>query len=131
MITGAHTIVLCDNAEAARAFFRDVLGMRSVDAGAGWLIFELPPGEVAFHPGAPGSHELYLMCDDAERTVRELQEKGVEFTAPISDQGWGLLTRLKVPGAGELALYQPKHPSPLFPTPPPGEGREGPAATGT
>jgi catechol 2,3-dioxygenase-like lactoylglutathione lyase family enzyme len=116
MITAAHATIYAEEAEAARAFFSDVLGFRSVDAGDGWLIFALPPAEAAFHP-APGpdvgKHEFFLMCDDIQRTVNDLQNKGVEFVAPISDEGWGLLTRLRIPGAGEIGVYQPKHPSPV------------------
>jgi catechol 2,3-dioxygenase-like lactoylglutathione lyase family enzyme len=117
VIAGAHTIVYADDAEAARSFFRDVLGFDAVDAGDGWLIFALPPGELAVHPvdGSPpsGSHELFFMCRNVERTVEDLTSRGVEFTAPVSDEGWGLLTRFKVPGAGEIGLYEPRHPSPL------------------
>lgn len=114
MITGAHAIIFTPDAEGVRAFFRDVLGFSSVDAGEGWLIFALPPAELAAHPSAGESrHELYLMCDDIEATVAELQEKGVEFARPVTDEGFGLITALKLPGGGELALYQPKHPSPL------------------
>jgi len=117
MITGIHAIVFTKDAEAARAFFRDVLGLESVDAGGGWLIFALPPAEIAAHPSdEPGRHELYLMCDDIEAAVEELAGKGVEVAGPVSDQGWGLVTALKLPGGGELGLYEPRHPSPLFPT---------------
>jgi catechol 2,3-dioxygenase-like lactoylglutathione lyase family enzyme len=113
MITGAHAIVYSSDADADRAFFRDVLGFPSVDAGGGWLIFALPPAELAAHPAdAGGRHELYLMCDEIESTVAELQAKGVEFTAPVSDEGFGLLTSLKLPGGGELGLYEPRHPIP-------------------
>lgn len=113
MITGAHAIVYSRDADADRAFFRDVLGFPSVDAGGGWLIFALPPAELAAHPAdAGGRHELYLMCDEIESTVAELQAKGVEFTAPVSDQRFGLLTSLKLPGGGELGLYEPRHPIP-------------------
>ena len=114
------------DAGADRAFFRDVLGLASVDAGGGWLIFALPPAELGIHPteeeSRPGSdvlkghHQLYLMCDDVQSTVRELEVKGVEFTQPVNDAGWGLLTALKLPGGSELWLYQPKHPSPLNPS---------------
>ena len=118
MIAGAHTIIFAEDAERARAFFRDVLGWPHVDAGGGWLIFALPPGELAVHPGegwghGVGHHELFLMCHDIERTVAGLEARGVEFVAPISDQGYGLMTRFKVPGAGEVGLYEPRHPSPL------------------
>ena len=116
MITGAHAIVFSEDAQAARSFFADTLGLRSVDAGGGWLIFALPPAELACHPTAPedsGRHELFLMCDDIEVTVSELESAGVEFVAPISEAGFGRMTRLRVPGGGELGLYQPTHPSPL------------------
>ena len=113
MIAGAHTIVYAEDAVAARAFLRDVLRFDAVDAGEGWLIFALPPGELACHPGEEGRHELFLMCDDVEATIVELEQRGVEFTTPVSDQGWGLLTRFRIPGAGELGLYQPRHASPL------------------
>jgi catechol 2,3-dioxygenase-like lactoylglutathione lyase family enzyme len=113
VITGAHAIVYSTDADADRAFFRDVLGFPSVDAGGGWLIFALPPAELAAHPAdAGGRHELYLMCDEIEATVADLQAKGVEFTAPVSDEGFGLLTSLKLPGGGELGLYEPRHPIP-------------------
>lgn len=111
MITGAHTVIHASDAEAARAFFRDVLGLPYVDAGGGWLVFKSPPGEWAAHPGAPagGGIELFLMCDDLDATVAQLKSKGVEFTAGVTDAGWGLLTTLAVPGAGTMGLYQPKH----------------------
>jgi catechol 2,3-dioxygenase-like lactoylglutathione lyase family enzyme len=116
MILSTHAIIYADDADQARAFFRDVLEFPHVDAHDGWLIFKLPPAELGIHPaGEPGSaapsghHELYLLCDDVEATVADLTAKGVEFTAPIENQGFGLLTRLKVPGAGEIGLYQPRH----------------------
>jgi len=109
MITGAHVIVYSGDADADRAFFRDVLCYPHVDAGGGWLIFKLPPGEVAVHPADAASHELYLMCDDVNATVEELTAKGVQC-GPVSDQGWGLLTSIRLPGGGELGLYEPKHP---------------------
>ena len=116
MITGAHAIVFAEDPGAARDFFGDTLGLRAVDAGGGWLIFALPPAELACHPTAPegsGRHELFLMCDDIEATVAELEAKGVELAAPISEAGFGRMTRLRVPGGGELGLYEPTHPSPL------------------
>jgi catechol 2,3-dioxygenase-like lactoylglutathione lyase family enzyme len=114
VINGVHAIVFTQNAEGVRAFFRDVLGLPSVDAGGGWPIFALPPAELAAHPAdGEGRHELYLMCDDIEATVDELKGKGVEFTADINDVGWGLITGLRLPDGSQLALYQPKHPSPL------------------
>jgi predicted enzyme related to lactoylglutathione lyase len=116
VINGVHAIVFSRDAEAVRAFFRDVLGFTSVDAGGGWLIFALPPAELAAHPTEGDGHqELYLMCDDVEPTVRELQEKGAELARPISDEGFGLVTSLKLPGGGELGLYEPRHPSPILP----------------
>ena len=114
MIDGVHTILYADDAEAARAFFRDVLGLDAVDAGDGWLIFALPPGELACHPASAVRHELFLMCRDLDATVAELEAKGVELTSPIIDAGFGRMTRLRVPGAGELGLYEPAHASPLF-----------------
>jgi catechol 2,3-dioxygenase-like lactoylglutathione lyase family enzyme len=111
MITGAHVLLYTSDPDADRTFFRDVLGFPSVDAGRGWLIFALPPAELAVHPGA-AKHELYLMCHDIAATTAELKERGVEFTSEINDQGWGLLTALKLPGGGELGLYEPKHPLP-------------------
>lgn len=114
MVTGAHAIIFTRDPEGARAFFRDVLGFASVDAGGGWLIFQLPPAELAAHPAEDsGRHELYLMCDDLDTTVEDLKRKGVEFTRPVSDERWGLLTAFAIPGGGELALYEPRHPSPL------------------
>lgn len=115
VIHGAHTILFADDAVAARAFLRDVLEFAAVDAGGGWLIFALPPGEVAVHPGPAGECQLYLMCDDLGATMAELERKGAEFTAPVSAESWGLLTKLRVPGAGEIGLYQPGHPTPLQP----------------
>jgi hypothetical protein len=112
MITGVHAILFAEQAEAARAFLRDTLGLDSVDAGGGWLIFALPPAELAVHPASEsGRHRLYLMCDDLEATVAELTAKGVELVGPVSDESWGRVTALKVPGAGELGLYEPHHPT--------------------
>lgn len=110
MIFGAHMIIYSTDADADRAFFRDVLEFGSVDAGQGWLIFALPPAEIAVHPAAEnGRHEIYLMCDDVAETVGKLAAKGVAC-GPVSDQGWGLLTELSLPGGGRLGLYQPRHP---------------------
>jgi catechol 2,3-dioxygenase-like lactoylglutathione lyase family enzyme len=114
VITGAHAVMFTRDADALRAFVRDVLGFASVDAGGGWLIFALPPAELAAHPSDDdASIELYLMCDDIEATVAELVHKGVEFTRPVGDEGWGLVTAMRVPGGGELGLYEPRHPTPL------------------
>ncbi len=116
MISGTHAVIFTEDADALRAFLRDVLGFDSVDAGGGWLIFALPPAELAAHPAeAGGRHELYLMCDDIETTVEELKAKGVEFAGPVSDQGFGLMTAIKLPGGGELGLYEPRHATPLAP----------------
>ncbi|MFB7633409.1 VOC family protein [Streptomyces sp. NPDC056149] len=112
MINGAHTIIYASDAEEARAFFRDVLGLPNVDAGDGWLIFKAPPSELAVHPTDPhaaGVVELFLMCDDLATTVADLKAKGVEFTTDITERGWGSVTTLAVPGAGTIGLYQPKH----------------------
>ena len=114
MLVGAHSIIYSRDAEADRAFLKDVLGLPSVDVGHGWLIFGLPPSEVAVHPAEGNDrHELYLMCDDVHATVEELARKGVEFAGPVRDEGWGLLTAIRLPGGGELGLYEPRHPSPL------------------
>jgi predicted enzyme related to lactoylglutathione lyase len=114
MITGVHTVIFTREAERDRAFFRDVLELPSVDAGGGWLIFALPPAELAAHPAEQsGHHELYLMCDDIHATIAELQAKGVDVARPISDEGFGLVTAIRLPGGGELGLYQPRHASPL------------------
>ena len=113
MIVGAHVILYTRDADADRAFLRDVLGFEGVDAGHGWLIFALPPAEVAAHPSDKGDrHELYLMCDDIQATVHELRGKGVDIVRDVSDQGWGLLTAIRLPGGGELGLYEPRHPTP-------------------
>jgi catechol 2,3-dioxygenase-like lactoylglutathione lyase family enzyme len=118
LIAGAHTIIFAEDAEKARTFLRDVLGFEGVDAGDGWLIFALPPGEIAVHPGSgwgrgPGHHVLFFMCHDIEQTIEELKGKGVEFVSPIEDEGWGRIAQFKIPGAGEIGLYEPRHPSPL------------------
>ncbi len=112
MITGAHTIVFSKDADADRAFFRDVLRLPHVDAGDGWLIFGLAPSEVAVHPASEnGAHELYLLCDDIDAFVAEMTRQGVAIE-PVTDQRWGLLTKLTLPGGGELRVYQPRHARP-------------------
>lgn len=109
MINGAHVIVYSHDAEADRAFVRDVLRFPHVDVGGGWLIFKLPPAEVAVHPADEHVvHELYLMCDDIADTVAGLRAGGVEV-AEVTDQGWGLLTTVRLPGGGDLGLYEPRH----------------------
>src|SRR6185436_10788952 len=115
-ITGAHAIVFTKNPDAVRAFVRDVLEFPSVDAGGGWLIFALPPAELAVHPAdGEGRHELYLMCDDIHATLAELRDKGVEVARDVSDQGWGLLAAIRLPDGLEFPIYQPRHASPLQP----------------
>ncbi|HEY9127373.1 MAG TPA: extradiol dioxygenase [Acidobacteriaceae bacterium] len=110
MIFGAHMIVYSKDAEADRAFFRDLLGFPAVDAGHGWLIFTLPPAEAAFHPAEEnGRHELYLMCDDLKAEIGRLQAKGVGCSE-IHEERWGSRTTIALPGGGQLGLYQPKHP---------------------
>jgi predicted enzyme related to lactoylglutathione lyase len=116
MISAVHSIIYSDDPDATRAFFRDVLALPFVDAHEGWLIFRLPPGELGVHPAAGpaapgGRHELYLMCDDLDAAMADLQRKGAEFTAGPADRGFGIMASLKVPGAGEIGLYQPKHPT--------------------
>lgn len=113
MIRGAHVILFSEDAEADRAFFRDVLGFRSVDAGEGWLIFALPPAELAVHPAQESSHELYLMCDDLDSTTTELRLKHVEVTNDVDERAWGRMVGVKLPGGSTLYLYEPHHPSPL------------------
>jgi catechol 2,3-dioxygenase-like lactoylglutathione lyase family enzyme len=109
MITGMHAVIYTRDAEADRSFFRDVLGFSSVDAGDGWLIFAAPPSEVACHPAeSNGKHELYLMCDDVQAEIARLNEKGIRC-GPVSHEGWGLLSTVRLPGGGDLGLYEPRH----------------------
>jgi catechol 2,3-dioxygenase-like lactoylglutathione lyase family enzyme len=111
VINGSHVILFSRDPEADRAFFADVLEQPHVDAGGGWLIFKLPPAELAMHPSdGTAGHELYFMCDDIEATMRDLRAKGVEFTQDISDERWGRLTRFRLPGGGEVGMYEPRHP---------------------
>jgi catechol 2,3-dioxygenase-like lactoylglutathione lyase family enzyme len=112
MINGTHVVVYSRAAEADRAFFHGVLGFASVDAGNGWLIFGLPPAEAAFHPAEVNDRqELYLMCDDLKAEIDELHAKGVEC-AEVVEARWGSVTKIRLPGGGEIGLYQPKHPRP-------------------
>jgi predicted enzyme related to lactoylglutathione lyase len=114
VITGMHAIVFSGEAEKVRTFFADVLGMPSVDAGGGWLIFAMPPAELAVHPAEGESHhELYLMCDNIQATLAELRSRGVEVARDVSDQGWGLLAAIRLPDGSEFPIYEPRHPSPL------------------
>lgn len=115
MITGMHAIVFSPQAEKVRAFFADVLGMPSADAGGGWLIFALPPAELAVHPADDSRHELYLMCDDIDETLAELRGKGVEVAQDVCDQGWGRLAAIRLPDGSELPIYEPRHPLPPRP----------------
>jgi catechol 2,3-dioxygenase-like lactoylglutathione lyase family enzyme len=119
VITAVHTLVYAEDPDAARAFFRDVLGWPHIDAHDGWLIFRTGPSELGVHPTAGGSddqqwspephHQITLMCDDIEQTVIELAAKGAKFAGEVRDEGFGRTTVLKVPGAGDMLLYQARH----------------------
>lgn len=112
MINGAHAIIYSSDAEADKAFFKNVLKLKNVDVGRGWLIFALPPSELAVHPHETSkAHELYLMCDDIELFIGEMKEQNISCSDP-KDQGWGILTELKLPGGGSLGVYQPRHARP-------------------
>ena len=112
MITGTHAIIFSQDAEGVRAFFRDVLNLHSVDAGGGWLIFALPPAELAVHPAESPSHELFLMTDDLEATLGSLRSRGIAVAEEPVDEGWGVIARVEVPGFGPLGVYEPRHPVP-------------------
>jgi catechol 2,3-dioxygenase-like lactoylglutathione lyase family enzyme len=115
MIFGAHVIVYSRDASADRAFFRDVLGYPSVDAGHDWLVFTLPPAEVAVHPAEQnGGHELYLMCDDLRAETEDLLQKGIHCSE-VEEARWGSVTKIRLPGGGRIGLYEPKHPTALAP----------------
>jgi hypothetical protein len=112
MIIGAHSIIYSTRPEADRAFLRDVLGLPNVDVGEGWLIFGLPPAEVAVHPSEENDvHEFYLMCDDINAFTAEMTKHNITC-GPVQNQGWGLLTQLTLPGGGRLGVYQPRHARP-------------------
>jgi hypothetical protein len=112
MLTGAHSIIYSTNPEADRAFLRDVLALPNVDVGHGWLIFGLPPAEVAVHPSEKNNlHELYFMCDDIHAFVARMKVHVIECD-PVKDEGWGLLTHITLPGGGKLGVYQPRHARP-------------------
>jgi len=112
MIIGAHSIIYSREPESDRAFLRDVLGLPNVDVGGGWLIFGLPPAEVAVHPSDENDvHEFYLMCENVEKFVAAMKKEGVSC-APILNQGWGMLTQVILPGGGKLGVYQPRHARP-------------------
>jgi catechol 2,3-dioxygenase-like lactoylglutathione lyase family enzyme len=111
MINAVHTLIFSENPEADRAFLRDVLGFPNVDAGGGWLIFKLPPGEAAVHPGdGEARSELYFMCDDIKATVAELTAQGVEVAEPFSERRYGIETSIRLPGGSQVGLYEPRHP---------------------
>jgi catechol 2,3-dioxygenase-like lactoylglutathione lyase family enzyme len=119
MITALHALIFAEDPAAARAFFRDVLGFPSSDTGGGWLIFRTGPSELGVHPSsreregdagaADQRFDVSLMCDDIKQTVADLSAKGAEFIGDVTDQGWGITARLKVPGAGEITLYEPRY----------------------
>ncbi len=112
MITGAHSIIYSTDAEADRDFLRDVLKLTNVDVGRGWLIFGLPPAEIAVHPGEKNDvHEFYFMCDDVEAFLAQMKEHDISCE-PVEDQGWGLVTQLHLPGGGKIGVYQPRHARP-------------------
>jgi len=111
MFNGAHVILYSQSAEADRAFLRDQLGLASVDAGEGWLIFKLPPAEIAIHPSdGPSRTELYFMCDDLEAALRRLTAAGASISSPARDQRWGILAEVSLPSGTRLSLYEPRHP---------------------
>ena len=113
MISGTHIVVYSKDVEGDRAFFRDTLGFKSVDGGRGWLIFALPPGEAAFHPSDEnGVHELYFMCDDLDAEMASLAKKHVACST-VQEARWGSIAKMRLPGGGEIGLYQPKHPTAL------------------
>lgn len=113
MITGIHALIYSRQADAVRTLLRDILGWPAVDAGEGWLIFALPPAELAVHPAEQNSHELYLMCDDLERTITDLERKGVALARPIEEAEWGRVTAIELPDGSALGLYEPHHPTAL------------------
>jgi catechol 2,3-dioxygenase-like lactoylglutathione lyase family enzyme len=111
MINGAHVILYSKDAEADRAFLRDHLGLTHVDAGDGWLIFKLPPSEIAVHPtDSEPNYGFYFMCDSIDETLRELTAGGVQLSRPISEERWGRLAAIRLPGGSDLAVYEPRHP---------------------
>ena len=113
MIIGVHALIYSKEPEQVRAFLKDVLEFKPIDIGHGWLIFALPPAELAVHPGeGPGRHELYLMCDDVKALIKKLESKGYE-TREVQDVGWGLRTAVTLPGGDELGIYEPRHASPI------------------
>ena len=121
MLNGAHVVLYSTDVEADRAFLRDVLGLPHVDVGDGWLIFGLPPSEVAVHPLMPdaegGKHEMYFMCEDIESFTADMAARGVACSG-IDDQGWGMLARVTLPSGLEVGVYEPRHARPGNPATP-------------
>ena len=112
MIRGAHVILYSTDADADRAFLAGLLALPAVDAGGGWPILQLPPAEVAVHPAdVSGAAELYLVCDDVEETVADLERRGIAVDGPVTDQGWGRLATIRLPGGGRLGVYEARHPT--------------------
>jgi hypothetical protein len=112
MIIGAHSLIYSTSPDADRAFLRDVLRLANIDVGGGWLIFGLPPAEVAVHPSDKNDvHEFYLMCDDVKALILEMKKHDIACS-PVQNQGWGLLTQVTLPGGGKLGIYQPRHARP-------------------
>jgi hypothetical protein len=112
MITGAHSIIYSTDADADRAFLRDILKFTHVDVGDGWLIFGLPPSEVAVHPSEKNNeHAFYLLCDNVNEFIQEMENHKIKCS-PVQNQGWGLLTQVTLPGGGQLGIYQPRHARP-------------------
>jgi hypothetical protein len=113
MLIGAHAVIFSTNPDADRAFLRDILKLPNIDAGGGYVIFGLPPSEIAVHQHDKNDvHELYLMCGDVEAAIRQLKSHNVSC-GPVSDEGWGLLTRVTLPSGGKLGVYQPRHARPV------------------
>ena len=108
MIYGSHIVLFSSDPDADRVFLADVLGFEHVDAGGGWLIFGLPPAEIAVHPAEGPGAELYFMCDDLTAEMRRLEGQGVQFSA-VDEARWGSVTKIRLPGGGEVGLYQPSH----------------------
>ena len=111
MISGAHMILFTPAVDETRDFLRNALGLRSVDAGGGWLIFALPPAELAVHPAERSTHELYLMCDDLASTMEKLSGAGASF-GPVKEERWGRIALMTIPGGAQLSIYEPSHPRP-------------------
>ena len=112
MFNGGHVVIYSNDAEADRQFVRDFLGLGNVDVGGGWLIFSLPPSEIAFHPhDSSTAHDFYFMCDDVQSVCRKFEEHDIEYSEPV-DEGWGILSSFKLPGGGKIGFYQPRHERP-------------------